>query len=312
MSFIGLAVSQQEPQYSNYQMNNFTINPAVAGSYDYGSVKMGVRTQWVGMEGAPTTLFANFQTPIHHPNASPRTRRRYAHHGVGATLFSDQAGAIRYRGFNGSYALHSKLSKHLTLSIGASLGLKAFQLDESLLSFIETEDDPQTGNQMVTQMLPDGHLGAWLYSEHFFFGVAARQVLRSNISLSSSIASELNEHSRLFSHYFITSGGVLPMSEYWKFVPSFMVQYVQPAPPQVDLNGTFWFQEQVGMGFSYRHLDALYLIFDYVYEKQWEIGYAFDLTMSELRKYNSGTHEIIIGYRWRDSKSKSYCPSNFW
>ena len=75
---------------------------------------------------------------------------------------------------------------------------------------------------------------------------------------------------------------------------------------------TFWFKEEIGLGFSYRHLDALYVIFEYVYDKKFEFSYAFDLTLSELNKYNNGTHEIIVGYRWGMPSRKVLCPAKFW
>lgn len=304
--------SQQEAQYSNYQMNNFMLNPAVAGSYSFFNAKVGYRMQWAGMEGGPRTMFASIQGPIKKPRQSMKRKRRKGgiHHGIGGTFQSDQAGAISYQGFNGTYAIHTQLNNTFTLSLGASLGVKVFTLDGSKLKFIHTGDDPELSRQIYSDVMPDMNLGGWLYSETMFFGVSARQVLQNEISLKTENL-ETNDYSKLHNHYFITAGTMLTMTEDWSFIPSIMLQSVRPAPLQVDLNGTFLYDKRLGLGFSYRHLDAVYFIFEYVHDEKFEFSYAFDLTLSELNKYNSGTHEVIIGVRWA-RKGQVLCPAKFW
>ena len=49
--------AQQLPQYTNYLLNYHALNPAAAGSTNCLDLKVGVRTQWVGFEGAPKTQF---------------------------------------------------------------------------------------------------------------------------------------------------------------------------------------------------------------------------------------------------------------
>ncbi|MCG8699721.1 MAG: type IX secretion system membrane protein PorP/SprF, partial [Bacteroidales bacterium] len=41
--------AQQLPIYSQYWMNKFLLNPAVAGHEGYTSVNLTVREQWVGL-----------------------------------------------------------------------------------------------------------------------------------------------------------------------------------------------------------------------------------------------------------------------
>ena len=172
--------------------------------------------------------------------------------------------------------------------------------------------DPELSNGTYSSLSPDLNVGMWLYSDYMFFGISARQLLQSGIDLSNTDVTSTDDISKLHNHYFITAGTKLNMNYNWSFIPSVMVQVVTPAPMQVDLNGTFWYKETIAVGFSYRHLDALYLIFDYVYDDKLEIGYAFDLTISELTRYNSGSHEIIIGYRIQKDNRRVRCPAKFW
>ena len=50
-----LAQGQQRPHYTQYVINPFIINPAIAGIDNYADLKMSVRDQWSGLNGAPKT-----------------------------------------------------------------------------------------------------------------------------------------------------------------------------------------------------------------------------------------------------------------
>ena len=310
LSVSRLVLAQQEAQYSNYQMNNFMLNPAVAGSYSYLNAKVGMRYQWLGIEGAPRTLFATFHAPIHHPDATPKIRHHYPHHGVGLSISSDGAGAFKNQSFLGTYAYHLKLDQHYTLSAGASFGFKSFAVNEGSLEFVQTSTDQTTGSGISSKLVPDANMGLWLYSDRLFAGISGRQLLGSDLSLNSvtqTAGSQKQER-----HYFATLGYKVDINTEWHFIPSVMVQMVTAAPTQFDLNGTFWYEKKFAIGASYRHLDAVYMILDYVFNDALEIGYAYDITLSKLSKYNSGTHEIIIGYQWGKLGNKYACPGQFW
>lgn len=52
-----VANAQQRPYYTQYIMNNYIINPAVAGIENYWDVKASHRMQWVGLQDAPVTTY---------------------------------------------------------------------------------------------------------------------------------------------------------------------------------------------------------------------------------------------------------------
>lgn len=56
--------SQQVPLYSQYMLNGFLLNPAVAGSEGYTAVNLTAREQWIGLNEAPRTYALSFQTRI--------------------------------------------------------------------------------------------------------------------------------------------------------------------------------------------------------------------------------------------------------
>jgi type IX secretion system PorP/SprF family membrane protein len=309
---LSFVYGQQEAQYSNYIMNNFMINPAVAGSYSYWSAKAGYRAQWLGVDGGPRTFFTTVHGQIKPKKkglGARRAKKEGVQHGIGFNAYSDNVGAMSYSGFSGTYAAHIKLDRTWTLSLGASVGVKEFRLNANNLEFEQDVIDPTISGGIFSEIKPDVNVGAWLYSKNAFVGVSARQILQSDINVGFEV--EENDFSKLYNHYYLTGGIKFVANQDWSIVPSIMIQAVRPAPIQVDLNTTFWYQDKIGLGISYRHLDAIYAVFEYVHNQKFEFSYAYDLTVSELNRYSKGSHEVIVGVRW-GSKGRVTCPSKFW
>ena len=51
---------QQQFVSTNFLMNDYYYNPAIAGSKDRHVANMSLRNQWSGFQGAPTTMLANY------------------------------------------------------------------------------------------------------------------------------------------------------------------------------------------------------------------------------------------------------------
>src|SRR5690606_4390647 len=60
----GLGWAQQLPQLTQYQFNDYVINPAVAGSRPLFEIRSGHRYQWVGIQDAPRTFTLSTATPV--------------------------------------------------------------------------------------------------------------------------------------------------------------------------------------------------------------------------------------------------------
>ncbi|MDF4204974.1 PorP/SprF family type IX secretion system membrane protein, partial [Maribacter sp. SA7] len=76
--FLGHA--QQDAQYTQYMYNTISVNPAYAGSRGVFSIAALHRSQWVGLDGAPTTQTLNFHTPVSD------------HVGLGLSVVNDEIG----------------------------------------------------------------------------------------------------------------------------------------------------------------------------------------------------------------------------
>ena len=80
--FVTVGHGQQISMYSQYMFNDFSINPAVAGSEAYAPVALSFRRQWAGMKDAPVTQTLSAHTfmgesmervlPVQPTGSSPR------------------------------------------------------------------------------------------------------------------------------------------------------------------------------------------------------------------------------------------------
>ena len=103
-----LSYAQQMPQYSQYTFNHYILNPAVGGLSKYLEAQVGARSQWVGFNGQPNTVFASVHLPLDYPLGNSHIKEK-PHQGIGGYVFKDQAGAISWSGAYMSYSYHFKI-----------------------------------------------------------------------------------------------------------------------------------------------------------------------------------------------------------
>lgn len=275
--------SQQLPLYSQYMMNGFLLNPAMAGSNNYSPIRATTRQQWVGLTGAPTTYAISGHTLL------------AGKMGVGGYIFSDVFGPVSRTGLQGSYAYHLNLGNETKLSLGLSFSAFQYKLDESNLDIIDAGDYVING-AIETTFVPDANFGAYLYGEKYFVGVAAQQLLQFKIKLENN-----NNENQMVRHYFITGGYNFSLGEEFDLQPSLLVKGTEHSPFQLDINLKAFYKRNYWLGFSYRTQDAIVALFGIKIDKYY-IGYAFDYTLSKIMDYSSGSHEIMIGINLGEGK----------
>src|SRR5690554_3159577 len=106
--FFATVYAQQRPQYTQYMINPYVLNPAVAGIEDYIDIRAGYRNQWVGFSGAPRTFYLSGHTPIGRDKCiNSRVKNTSGgYHGIGAYISGDKTGPSSRTTINISYAYH--------------------------------------------------------------------------------------------------------------------------------------------------------------------------------------------------------------
>lgn len=281
--FIGLCMgsarAQQLPQLSQYNSMDYLYDPAVAGSRPWFEVRSAHRNQWVGIQDAPRTFLLSATTPLG------------SNMGVGGYVFTDNVGPSRRTGMQLSYAYHLRINDDIKLGMGLSFGMLQFLIDGSKIQFHDP-DEPLMDDQLRGSLMPDATFGLYLYHDKWWFGATAPQLLRNRIWFYDENDQSLSE---LAAHYYAMGGYRLPIGNDLKLEPSFLLKYVDPVPPKIDLTATLRYKDMVWIGATYRTEDAVSLMVGYWMKKTFQFGYSYDLTTTNLRNYSSGTHEVMLG-----------------
>lgn len=294
-SFISKA--QQEPMVSQYMFNGLFINPAYAGTHDYWTSTLSARTQWVGFEGAPRTILGAIDGPIAGKNM-----------GLGLVVYNDEIGVSTQNTAIINYSYKLNFSNNTRLALGVSAGINQFSARLTELT-IWDEQDVVFQNDLRSNVIPRFGFGAYYYGDRYYAGFAIPTLL--GYEKGNNFSVDVSQATFLHRHYLMTGGYVIDLNENMKLKPSILMKYLPGAPLQADLNlgllvnETFWF------GSSFRSGDAVAILLEYQSNNFFRIGYAYDITFSDLRKYSNGSHEIMIGIDFGQDLIKAKTPRFF-
>jgi len=323
-------IAQQRPYYTQYIMNNYIINPAVAGIENYWDVKASHRLQWVGLQDAPVTTYFTIHGPLsksaydresatsfHASGQNPRGEaywRDYTsaepHAGIGFTILNDKTGPLNRFAMYGTYSYHLSLSPRASLAAGISAGITNMSLDASKLNFGGSNVDPAVaGSGVINKIKPDISAGLWLYAKDYFVGLAAQQIIPQQIAFSDNTV--YLQGGKLLPHLFLSAGYRMQLTDDISFLPSTLVRYISPLPLGFDVNAKFQYQDLLWVGASYRYQDGFAALVGINVNHNINIGYSYDVQTSNLNTVSKGTHEILIGFLL-GNKYGDWCPRNLW
>lgn len=289
------SVAQQDIMVSQYMFNGMFLNPAYAGSHKYISSTLLHRTQWVNFAGAPRTALLAVDGEIKGKNM-----------GLGLVVSNDRIGAAEQTDISANYAYMLKLGEG-KLAFGIRAGVSNFILRGSKLTYWDDNDDVFTGKRTV--WLPKFGTGVYYHTEKWYAGLIVPTLLAYDPSRSFGF--DVNEASFLRRHYYLNGGYVFKLNETFKLKPSTLIKYEPSAPVQADINLNLLYKDMVWVGGSYRTGDAVTFMVEYQTNFRFRVGYAYDMTLSNLRKYNRGSHEIMIGYDFGKDLVKIKTPRYF-
>ncbi|MBK7712905.1 MAG: type IX secretion system membrane protein PorP/SprF [Bacteroidales bacterium] len=317
----GLSSAQQVPMYSQYIMNGFLINPSLTGRDGATTVNLTVREQWLGVKGGPSTYAASFQTALqddyvfgksrsgHRKKSRPSKSGRV---GIGGYLFNDNNGIVRRTGFQTDYAYNIPMGRNLKgsrdqLSFGLALTGYQFVIrtDELKNSY---DDDPYLNSYDRSVFITDFNFGTSYVTSKYFIGFSMTNLLRGSLVFGNSADNKIAE----LGHYFLTGGFNIPIDRDWSIKPSAFIKSSDMLlnSVQLDLTGRVFYREDYWAGVSYRTNDAVILMVGLKYDKFY-FGYAFDLTLTDMRNNSLGTMELTLAYKFGGNSGRYRWMNSF-
>ncbi len=300
ISFLGVAFllpqktkAQQNPEYTQYMYNTITINPGYTGSPGVLEANLLLRSQWVGIDGAPRTGTLGVHSPI-----SGKI-------GLGLNVIADKIGPSTETSASGNFSYTLNLGYKAKLAFGLKAGARVLNVDWSKGRYLDG-NDVLLNNNISNKIMPLIGAGAYLYGEKWYIGASVPNFIKQDYydDIQESVMAD-----KL--HYYLIGGYVFDVTDGLKFKPSVMLKAVSGAPLAADLSGNFLIQERVTLGASYRWDDSVSAMAGLQFLDHFFIGYAFDYSTTKLNKYNDGTHEIILRFQLPPKSSAIKSPRFF-
>ncbi|MCX2742385.1 type IX secretion system membrane protein PorP/SprF [Mangrovivirga sp. M17] len=283
--------AQQMPMYSQYMFNGAAINPAYAGSQDAFYASILWREQWVGVEGAPSTQTLSIHSPLKNQKIA-----------IGGLLYQDQIGVTTNRA----------IIPQLTYRIPSDNGIMSFGLQAGVINYDAdyseiSSTDPAFKNVTINSWKPTFGFGIYYYTDKFYLGASIPQMNEIYIDDTNDSSEAV-----LTTHAFVTGGYVFDINADIKLKPHLLVKYAKGSPLGFDMNVTAIFRDVLWTGVSYRYQESFTGLLKLQVTEGLQFGYSYDfMTNKDWRIYSSGTHELMLSYRFTFDKNTTVTPKYF-
>lgn len=284
--------AQQDAQFTQYMYNTINVNPAYAGSRGAMSIFALHRTQWVGLDGAPTTNTVSINTPFNNSRM-----------GLGVSLINDKIGPTSTNNISTDLSYTIPTSETMKLSFGVKASINLFDLNINKLNPDEPDPLLQGYNNEIS---PNIGAGIYLHSDKAYVGFSIPNFIESN---------RYNDNDkRVFKekiNYYLIAGYVFNLNYNLKFKPALLTKMVQGSPLQVDVSGNFMINDKFTLGLAYRWSASASAMAGFQVSDALFIGYGYDLETTKLDNYNSGSHEVFLRYDIFRKNNKITTPRFF-
>ena len=302
--FAAVGYAQQESQFTQFMYNQLYLNPAYAGARGMGSFTAIYRKQWAGFEGAPESKLLSFNTPLFGDRV-----------GFGITIANHTQGIENYWNGEMAYSYHIKIDESTSLRFGLAGSMRYFGLDFSDPSVIIREDGDQSilYDRTEDKYTANFGVGAYLQVKQMYFGISVPHLFPSELGINPSPG--ITNIAEVASHYYLTAGTLLPISEKVQLKPAILAKYVPNSPFDLDFNLSMIFDATFTAGLSYRmggdssgesvDLLAMYQVNNVA------IGAAYDFTLSQIKDASNGSFEVLIRYDFLKERDDMASPRFF-
>jgi type IX secretion system PorP/SprF family membrane protein len=315
--FSDQSIAQQNIQFTQYVFNSLSVNPAYAGYKEEWFAQMALRSQWLGVEGAPKTGVISIDGIV-----DPRDRKM----GIGFQVTSDKIGPQFTTSVTGNYAYRLQLNDDDTqrLSFGIGVGVVQYNLDGQMLNTSESGDQAIALDN-ESHLKPDLRLGVYYNSDYWYVGLSMLDAF-SNGGVTNTTRSPAFNISRSRHAYFI-AGSLINISPEMRVRPSLMIKEDFRGPTSLDLNVMTIFNDKLWLGGSFRTGFGLWKkgindldlgkqnsisgIVQVFVSDRFRIGYSYDYVTSKLGSNQNGSHELTMGFTFGRVPRSFICPRVF-
>ena len=297
---LGNISAQQMPVYSQYFINGFMINPAIAGSDGTLKFQVSARDYVIGFNEGPKTFTASANGRILRQRATVRNGKLFSQSGkvgMGGLIFSDNNGLVNRTGLQYTYAYHIDLLGS-QLSLGLSASLSQTRIDANKLDF-DNPDEPLIKDGLKNRTyVPDASLGVFYRKQEYYAGLTVSNLFQRSIHFGT-----FDYHYVMHRHYYLLGGTSFNVGEDTYLATSILLKATSNKLFQGELSTRFSFMDNFWLAATYRTPQIAALMIGVRAEKVY-VAYAYEYNFSGIRTFSFGAHEICVVYRIGDTERR--------
>ena len=313
----------QHYQFSQFYSAPTYLNPAFTGANVCSRLSMTYRDQWPSIPGT----FVSYQVSFDHSLQSVNS-------GIGLLFFTDKAGSGSLKTTQASllYAYEYQIARHIMGRVGFSGGFVGRSIDYASLLF--GDQIARGGASSSVEKINNGTsymdfgTGALFYTNNAWFGFTFTHLTNPNQAIMHEAVADLPREFKMHGGYKFSLSENKDNQKTQKGNSFLTVAFNYKKQLEFDQTdaGFYYTKSPITFGLWYRGIPLLK-----AYKKGYQnndavvflagisidrlnVGYSYDLTISQLAPHSGGSHEVSIKYQFCELKKVRrkpiviYCP----
>lgn len=304
LMLILFAVSQQQakgqdyPWSLQYVTNMHTINPAYVGMWDKAGLLVSTKTNWVGIGGAPLNQYVSYFTPLKNQRS-----------GFGLSLQHLNIGREKRFFLTGDYSYQVRTDWYHYLRLGLRIGI--LNLDNNLNEYQLYPDhipDPEYTTDVRLYNMTIFGLGAVFFTDDYYVSLSIPQVINNTFRVNRNNYSSLHDLRTVY----LSCGYVYTWRKSVRFRPNLLIVGTIGKPIYLDLAGVIYMPNNFQYGLNLRTNGMACASVQYTFRNNIRLGFAADYAIiPDIRRFQLGTYEILVGYEFNIYRRKNPKPNYF-
>lgn len=286
------AKGQEFPWSLHYMTNMHTISPAYVGMWNQGRFMLSTRIDWAGISGAPLTQQISCYTPIKDTRSS-----------MGLNILRMNVGREERLFFTGDYSYQIRLDLNHYMRFGIRAGIVNY--DNNLSDYQAYPDhipDPVYSNDAGSYYMSVFGIGAVYFSDELFLSLSVPQIVNNTFKVDRTIVAS----SPQFKTMYLSGGYLFHLHRSVRLRPNLLIIETVGNPVCFDVAAMVFLPSGLQWGINLRSNGDVCFSGQYTINNNLRIGYAANYAIiQDIRKYQLGTYEIVVGYDFNLSKMKT-------
>lgn len=269
------SIAQHGVSYNQFGQLRNTFNNSLSRMDEQGSFSILGRTQWVGVDGAPKSIWGNGSVGLQRIGAS-----------VGMDFKHAALGVVKESEISAYFAKSIPLSETEYLSLSMGGGLLHFQGN-----YNQVDPEDPAFREDITETAGILSISTSYYrKDRYYVGIS---MPRFSLNRREETDYEFRNV------YYITAGALIPLDNAFHLRPSLLVSHMDNQDPRYDLSVLIFMARKLGLGMGVQNQGDLSALMQ-VNFGNFGIGYSYQFSPKSPtlnQRISNNTHEV--GFRYR-------------